>query len=1793
MKRNDVSWGSVGGWAACKCAIVRFLGKLHLLKGKRVNALLEYIEVENSKLFNATWYLRTYPDVSRAGCDPVWHYCTKGWKEGRAPSPGFDGKDYLRRHLDVRKVGMNPLVHYIRYGVGENRIFLPAVRKIWTLPPNLAKKYRPIIERVCPRISVIVASYNYAKLIGDTLDSLLAQTYRNFEVIVVDDGSKDESVEVIGRYVSKYPNVKLYTHEGGVNRGLPATIRLGISKATGRYLAFCESDDIWTPSHLEAKIALVNKYDGAPKIVINDIQTFGDEARCLAANNAIAERMAVLNKERNKVSALDFRKKNWICTFSCCMVDRETLAKCDFDSCPRPSNLDWWLWRQVCCDNDLFVVHRKLTKWRMHKSYMVNESIEALQKQRDFIWKMDHMLVRQKLKAVPDLDSVVRDEDRCAFVDGCLMIDGSKAERPPAFSVVMATYNRAFCICDAVDSLLKQTYQNFELVIVDDGSTDGTEALLVDKYPSEFASGKIRCLHIENVGVCKARNEALRHVKNEWIAYLDSDNQMTPFFLESFVREMIARPDARNFYARLIRKVSRENIGREFDLEAILRGNFIDLGVYVHHRDFIDELGPFDENMTRFVDWELIVRQCKVHTPVFIDGILLLYNDSNDYKRITNSASQKVNLDYFRRKHCGWPTVTTIITTYNHERYIRRAIESALAQRGEFIHEIIVSDDGSTDGTRTVIQELIEKHPGCITDISSDVNLGISANMRKCFTSAKGDYVAVLEGDDYWFSMWKLNRQVKFMRSHPECSMCFSRIKLRGTDNKFSFLSRQEGLPEILTGEDFIRDPNQNLIANFSSCMFKGDIVRGFPDILYSVRFNEIACAFYIEQKGPIGFLSEPMSVYRIHDHGVWSACDRVKQIESSIKAREVALAVSAPRYQERMRSIIEGLESSLNIMVVKDSDLFCADWYRLAYPDISRAGCDPAWHYCTKGWKEGRAPSPAFDGEDYLSRHLDVRKMDMNPLVHYIRYGASENRTFVPAVWKIWTLPPELAEKYRSIIERVCPRISVIVASYNYAKLIGDTLDGLLAQTYRNFEVIVVDDGSKDESVEVIGRYVSKYPNVKLCMHAGGMNRGLPATVKLGLSKATGRYVAFCESDDIWMPNHLEEKVALVNKYGGEPKIIINDVSPFGDEGRCRAAAKVAEDCMSKLCEVSNRVSAMDFRERNWICTFSCCMVDRDVLEACDFDACPRPANLDWWLWRQICCKYPIYVVHEKLTQWRMHESFMAKESVQSILLNRQFLDRMDRMLLQRYPCEAEELSRIVEQQDRFRVDNGLLLENGVALDDQPSFSVIMPTYNRAFCIGRAIDSLLRQTYQNFELVIVDDGSTDGTDGFVRKRYGKELESGKIKYHYISNRGVCKARNYALGQIANEWIVYLDSDNEMCDWFLEMFSREIVSNPGIRNFYAKLICRNSKRKVGHAFNLESLIKANFIDLGVYVHHRSLLEEVGAFDENMTRLVDWDLIVRQSKVSEPLFLDEVVLVYSDDEDYGRITNSVALKANMDYFRKKHCNWPTVTTVITTYNHEKYIRRAIESAIEQKGEFVHEILVSDDGSTDGTRAVIQELIKKNPGYVTDISSDVNLGISANMRKCFISAKGDYVAVLEGDDYWISEWKLNRQVRFMRSHPECSMCFSRIKLLGQDGKFSLLPRHNGLPQILTGENFIRDQYQNLIANFSCCLFNAEIARNFPDVLYSVRFNEICCAFYIEQIGPIGFLPDLLSVYRLHDHGVWSACDRVRQIESAIKTREVALQVCAPQYRERMQNVIDGLKAQLRKLQDKEGK
>ena len=141
------------------------------------------------------------------------------------------------------------------------------------------------------------------------------------------------------------------------------------------------------------------------------------------------------------------------------------------------------------------------------------------------------------------------------------------------------------------------------------------------------------------------------------------------------------------------------------------------------------------------------------------------------------------------------------------------------------------------------------------------------------------------------------------------------------------------------------------------------------------------------------------------------------------------------------------------------------------------------------------------------------------------------------------------------------------------------------------------------------------------------------------------------------------------------------------------------------------------------------------------------------------------------------------------------------------------------------------------------------------------------------------------------------------------------------------------------------------------------------------------------------------------------------------------------------------------------------NWKDENILVSintlTYNHEKYIAQCIEGILMQKTNFAFELLIHDDASTDNTAAIIKEYEKKYPKIIKPIYQTENQwskGIKNSATYQYPRAKGKYIAVCEGDDYWIDENKLQIQVEFLENNPDCALVCSNRYVLGKNGKYS---------------------------------------------------------------------------------------------------------------------------------------
>ena len=208
----------------------------------------------------------------------------------------------------------------------------------------------------------------------------------------------------------------------------------------------------------------------------------------------------------------------------------------------------------------------------------------------------------------------------------------------------------------------------------------------------------------------------------------------------------------------------------------------------------------------------------------------------------------------------------------------------------------------------------------------------------------------------------------------------------------------------------------------------------------------------------------------------------------------------------------------------------------------------------------------------------------------------------------------------------------------------------------------------------------------------------------------------------------------------------------------------------------------------------------------------------------------------------------------------------------------------------------------------DATRVSVIMPAFNRDGVIETAIRSVLAQTHANFELIVVDDGSTDRTRDVVRA-----FHDPRIILVEGAHAGVSAARNLGLERATGEIVAYLDSDNRWNGWFLEVMVRYLISADldaascaiSLRDDVGQLV-----GYIGDDFDWEACLQQNYIDLNAFCHRRALLDACGAFDTKLKRMVDWDLILRLTKGRKVGFAPFLGCDYSDAKlTAGRVTTS--------------------------------------------------------------------------------------------------------------------------------------------------------------------------------------------------------------------------------------------------------------------------------------------
>lgn len=226
------------------------------------------------------------------------------------------------------------------------------------------------------------------------------------------------------------------------------------------------------------------------------------------------------------------------------------------------------------------------------------------------------------------------------------------------------------------------------------------------------------------------------------------------------------------------------------------------------------------------------------------------------------------------------------------------------------------------------------------------------------------------------------------------------------------------------------------------------------------------------------------------------------------------------------------------------------------------------------------------------------------------------------------------------------------------------------------------------------------------------------------------------------------------------------------------------------------------------------------------------------------------------------------------------------------------------------------------------------------------------------------------------------------------------------------------------------------------------------------------------------------------------------------------------------------------------------DYPPISIIITTYNHERFIAECLESILMQEYPGVLKILIGDDCSTDKTPDIVKFYAQKNPSKIIPICRDKNIGMHNNFLDLINRCDTEWIATCEGDDFWSNPLKLTSQIEALVKHPNCVICFGQIQV---SDLYNVRPNVSNAvwPCLKEGIYTRMDLLKGEFIHTATAVFK-KTAFKAPDWYLRWPIGDYTFQLEILKNGDAFFIKDVLSVYRVHNQGIWSGLNEYKRIK-----------------------------------------
>ena len=878
------------------------------------------------------------------------------------------------------------------------------------------------------------------------------------------------------------------------------------------------------------------------------------------------------------------------------------------------------------------------------------------------------------------------------------------------------------------------------------------------------------------------------------------------------------------------------------------------------------------------------------------------------------------------------PLISIVIPTYNRGRYICNAIESCFTQTYRNI-EVIVVDDGSTDDTRQRVlagslgraRYLIKEHSGA------------PATRNRGIKEARGDYILWLDSDDVLLADTAL-RYVETLKTFPDADILYGNLQI--TDSQLNDLRLLEypdwyGQNSALLARMLQQNsvPNPGTLVRKSLYSQFGGYDERFP------RAHDYEWWCRIVKTARFKHLNQLVVKWRWHDTNMSS--DSVS-FDTSYDAKIVKLLVE--------RHSLKELFPDISWNTLPHDEATALAFLKISRRLIALKDLVGAKDYLQRSYDT----NPQFRDKDELLRLLQaLEQHSQSDPKNLERAQLSENSKSQQKLGFAKKLNDPLTSSSK-------PKVSVIVPTLNREQMLKTALQSVLGQTYENYEIIVVNDGGKNVS-HIIDQLEH---NGKITQTIHPKSKGLPAARNTALKLASGKYIAYLDDDDRFLPDHLETLVSFLESNQETFKVAYTDawrVDQQLEKGQYKEKSRqviYSFDFNADRMLVENYIPVL------------CVMHQRACLDEVGMFDETLTSHEDWDLWMRMSQKYDFAHIKKTTSEftWRTDQSSMTSSRPLDYLRTMEIIFEKNRALVSSRP----EVSKA--QQQRLNLLRQQLIPSDIKC------SIIIPVWNKFELTIQCLTQLARVTKDvRFELIVVDNASTDGTSAFLAGIGGNvQIITNQ------SNLGFAKACNQGAKAARGPYLVFLNNDTIPTERWLEALVEEVETNPEVAVVGSKLLYPNGTVQhagvalsrffetpyhlyAGAASQLPAVNKRrefNAVTGACMLVRKEAFEAVDGFYEgyiNSFEDIDLCLKIRQ-KGGRIVYQPKSVLYHLESQTPGRKDHDLE---NIRLFRERWMNswWPDediiylsdgyVITEIENGNNVSHRLRTIESKAEKR------------------------------------------------------------------------------------------------------------------------------------------------------------------------------------------------------------------------------------------------